>query len=241
MVHRQRKFREQGTSNSGLVIQYLTDSLAALKDLTTLNLELHYPCNISPSLGSSGILSLAGLPNLQTLGVPFHFFVSKERDGHHKVVSPTVVLPHALKSLRIVACFWCIGYRFYKSPRIIECSSCGAYRIRGYPSDRAVCAYRHPDAVLEFLEGIANVRAEYFPNLTNIQYEEGKPDPITHLHITWKCPHPPTEILMHSNRDTPDALRLAAASESLRQSGVVFKMSATQFGCRHCPMRNYNV
>lgn len=238
MEHRQRKFREQGTSNPGLVIKYLTDSLAALKDLTTLNLDLHYPCNISPSLGSSGILSLAGLPNLQTLGVPFHFLVSKERDGHHKVVSPTVVLPHALKTLRIVACFWCIGYRFYKNPRIIECS-CGAYRIRGYASDRAACAYRHPEAVLEFLEGIANVRAEYFPDLTNIYYEEGKPDPITHLHLTWKCSHPPTEILIHSNRETPDALRLTAASESLRQNGVVFKMRTTQFQCRYYEIFGY--
>lgn len=115
--------------------------------------------------------------------------------------------------------------------------SCGAYRIRGHASDRAPCRYQHPDAVLEFLEGIADLRAESFPNLSNIHYEEGKSFPITHHHITWKCPHPPTEILMHSNRDTPDALRLSAVSESLRQSGVMFKMRDKTFGCRHFTMR----
>ncbi|KAG6355639.1 hypothetical protein INS49_003601 [Diaporthe citri] len=236
LVHRPRQLHANGSPNSGLVIKYLTDRFATLENLTTLDLDLHYACDISRSLGPSGTLSLAALPNLQTLAVPFHFFVREGPDGHHKAVSPTSVLPRALKTLRIVTCFWCIGYRVYKDPRIVKCS-CGAYRIRGYASDRAPCRYQHPDAVLGFLEGIANPRVESFPDLSNICYEEGKPYPITHHHITWKCPHPPTEILMHSNRDTPDALRLSAVSESLRQSGVVFKMRDTTFGCRQVPMR----
>lgn len=239
LIHRPRQLHEQGTSNSGLVIKYLTDSLATLENLTTLNLDLHYDCNISLSLGPSGTLSLAGLPNLQTLAVPFHFFVREEREGYHKVISPARVLPRALKTLRIVACFWCIGYRFYKTPKIIECS-CGAYRIRGYAHNRAPCVYQHPDAVMEFLEGITNLRAGCFPDLRNIYYEEGKPHPITHRHKTWKCPHPPTEILIHSNRDTPDALNLTAVSESLRQSGVEFTMRVRNFGCRSYPVFWYN-
>lgn len=229
LQRRPLELHADGDPNSGLVVKYLTDSLATLANLTTLNLDLHYACDISRSLGPSGTLSLAGLPNLQTLAVPFHFFIKRGPGGYHTVVSPTSVLPRTLKTLRIVACFWCIGYRVYKTPRIVVCS-CGSFRIRGYASDRALSKYQHPVAVLKFLEGIANLRAESFPNLTDIYYEEGKPDP-THEHITWKCQHPPTEILMHSNRDTRDALRLTAVSESLRQSGVALKMRATKFEC----------
>lgn len=231
LVRRPLQPNANGDANSGLVTKYLTDSLATLWNLTTLNLDLHYACDISQTLGPSGTLILARLPNLQTLGVPFHFFVRKEPYGHHNVISPTSVLPRSLKTLRLVACFWCIGYRVYKTPRVVRCS-CGSYRIRGYAGDGAPCKYQHPGAVLDFLEDIAELRAGCFPDLTNIDYEEGKPDAITHHHITWKCQHPPTEILMHGNRGTPDALRLTAVSERLRQSGVVLEMRATNFGCQ---------
>lgn len=231
LVRRPLQLNAKGDANSGLITKYLTDSLATLRNLTTLNLDLHYLCDISRSLGPSGTLSLAGLPNLQNLAVPFHFFVREEPGGHHNVISPTSVLPGTLKTLRIMTCFWCIGYRIYKTPRIVMCS-CGSYRIRGYAGDGAPCKYQHPVAILDFLEDIEELHAESFPDLTNIDYEEGKPDPITHHHITWKCQHPPTELLMHSNRGTRDALCLTAVTESLRQRGVVLKMRTTNFGCQ---------
>lgn len=215
---------------SGLVTLFLTDSLATLENLTTLNLDLHYPRDISRSLGPSGTLSLVGLPNLHTLAVPFQFFVITEPDGHHRVVSPTSVLPRALRTLRILACFWCLGHRIYRNPKFVECL-CGAYRIQGRLSDKAPCTYQHPDAFLEFLEGISSLRAESFPDLTNIFYDESKIYPATHHHRTCKCLHHPTNVLMHCNRDNPDALRLTAVSETLRQSGVSFKMRATDFNC----------
>ncbi|KAL1870219.1 hypothetical protein Daus18300_005284 [Diaporthe australafricana] len=73
--------------------KHLMDSLASLENLRTLHLCLHYHDNISRTPGPSEILSLKSLPNLQTLTVPFHFFVKKPPQGQCKVSSPENVLP----------------------------------------------------------------------------------------------------------------------------------------------------
>ncbi|KAI3395601.1 hypothetical protein diail_1039 [Diaporthe ilicicola] len=121
-------------------VKYLTDSLASLENLSTLDLGLHYPYDIRRALGPSETLSLESLANLQTLTVPFHFFLQRQPEGQCEVLSPASVLPRPLKSLNILACIACLHTWLGKSLR------------------QASSVYRHQDVVLEFLEGIAEVR-----------------------------------------------------------------------------------
>lgn len=202
-----------GHPHSDKGVKYLTDSLATLENLKTLTLDLHY-CEkkVSQTLGPSGILSLAGLPNLQTLAVPFHFFIREELDDHHKVVSPATVLPRALKTLKIVACFRCLMARI------------GSYFTQ------ITSTYQHVDAVLEFLEGLSNLHAESFPGLNNICYEEGK------LCACYDCRGGGCTGCRHPFRflAISDMLRLEAVSESLRQKGVTFEQrTRNPLDCEH--------
>lgn len=195
---------EVGHSHSDKGVKYLTDSLATLENLKTLTLDLHY-CEeiVSQTLGPSGILSLAGLPNLQTLAVPFHFFIRLELDNYHKVVSPAIVLPRTLKTLKIVACYKCISVWIGSLFPVV-------------PS-----AYQHVEAVLEFLEGLSNLHAELFPGLKNICYEEDRRDYRIHDcergGCTSHCGHP---FRFFANSDM---LRLEAISGPLRRNGITLK------------------
>lgn len=208
--HRPPHILTDGDPYSGTGVKHLTSSLATLEKLNTLTLYLHYfEHSINSTLGPSGILSLASLPNLQFLAVPFHFFV-EELDGHQRVVSPAIVLPRALNTLRIFACFKCLTVRAGEAfPEI--------------PS-----TYQHVDAVLEFLEGLSNLHAETFPSLSNICYEESD---IDHHAVDFAngeciiCRHP-----FYFLADS-DILSLKAVSESLRQKGVTFERRARAFRC----------
>ncbi|ROV88128.1 hypothetical protein VMCG_10424 [Cytospora schulzeri] len=60
---------------------YLSDGLAKLPDLKTLELDLHYSHDFSRLLGPRGVLSLQPLLGLQTLRVPLHFLVLKQAEG----------------------------------------------------------------------------------------------------------------------------------------------------------------
>lgn len=214
--------------NSGMGAHNLADSLARLENLHTLNLDLHYAYNISQSLGSFGILGLASLPNLQYLSVPFHFFVRKDHDGYHKVVSPALVLPRSLKRLSIVACFSCI--QFWTCEALYGVSS----------------TYRHRDAVLEFLEGLTNVHPAVFPSLSEVYYHETESlrigayclcmfDPSVRRFVVqgdngWevvgnRCPF---HFHFHDEFDTS---RLMAVSHTLHRNGVVFEKRAAHFDC----------
>lgn len=208
--HRPPHILTDGDPDSGTGVKHLTSSLETLEKLNTLTLDLHY-CehNINSTLGPSGVLSLAGLPNLQTLAVPFHFFV-EEVDGHQRVVSPAIVLPRALNTLRIFACIKCLTVR------------------AGETWPDLPSTYEHVDAVLEFLEGLSNLHAETFPSLSNICYEESEIDGHAGNCANGECTvcrHP-----FHFLADS-DILSLKAVSESLRQKGVTFEQRARDFGC----------
>lgn len=198
----------------------LTDSLASLANLTTLNLDTHWVCNVSRTLGPSGILSLVDLPNLQALALPFQFFLRKEHEGHYRVVSPASVLPRALRILRIVACFDCL--EFWISKQLFE----------------ALAIYQHRAAVLEFLDGIANLQAGSFPGLSQICYHESAPYHESESGVAY-CGSDCRKSTAHHNHTGPlcpfhfvaedDASRLRALSLKLLHSGVVFERNSGDF------------
>lgn len=208
--HRLPHILTSGYPDSGTGVKHLTSSFGTLEKLNTLTLDLHYFVDsISPTLGPSGILSLAGLPNLQTLAVPFHFFV-EELDGRQRVVSPAIVLPRPLNTLRIFACFGCLTVR------------------AGEVSPDVPSTYQHVDAVLEFLERLSNLHSETFPSLSNICYEESEID-----HHVGDCANGECMVCRHPFRFLADSdiLSLKAVSESLLQKGVTFDQRARDFGC----------
>lgn len=194
----------------------LTNSLTSLGSLTALNIDLHYMYDISRTLGPSGVLVLAGLPNLQDLGVPFHFFVREDHDGFHRVVSPASVLPRSLRRLRIVACFGCLQYRMSE----------GLYG--------PFSLYQHQASVCEFLEGLASLRSPWFPNLRNICYLETKflvdgsyctfsQDQDAEIPSGNWCP-------FHFHTES-DISRLRGVTQALYQSGVTFEERVARFFC----------
>lgn len=212
--------------NSGMGVLHLTDSLARLDHLHTLNLDLHYTYNISRALGRSRFLSLASLPHLQHLSVPFHFFVRREPEGHHAVVNPAHVLPPSLGRLNIISCFSCLQFWI------------------GDPLYGGCLTYQHQTAVLEFLEGLANIHRDVLPNLSDVYYlEDGKLEddeycdcnrPQDQHHFSqgqydWGsvvkfCP-------FHFQTDS-DKSHLTAVSQALHQRGILFGKWLRYFDCR---------
>jgi hypothetical protein len=95
--------------NSGSGTAYLTESLATLENLKVLKLDLHYLRNVNQTLGPSGVLNLARLPNLQSLAVPFQFLLSRANQDHFEFNSPECVLPPGLRTLTILACHLCVA------------------------------------------------------------------------------------------------------------------------------------
>lgn len=194
----------------------LTDSLTSLEKLTTLNLDLHYIHNISRTLGPLRTLVLAGLPNLQDLAVPFHFFVRREHDDYYRAVNPASVLPSSLRRLRILACFSCLQFRMSQD-------------LYG-----PLSKYQHQAAVLEFLEGLASLRSAWFPNLSHICYQWTK-----FLVKRSYCIFPqgpgigtPSEnsCPFHFHTES-DISRLRAVTQALYQRGVTFEDRFDRFYC----------
>ncbi|ROW01382.1 hypothetical protein VPNG_07611 [Cytospora leucostoma] len=79
--------------------EHLTHSLAKMQHLQTLSLDLHYAQDISPLLGPDRFLSLAGLPDLRSLTVPFQFLIPETWIG---IKFPIRCLPRSLRSLTIL-------------------------------------------------------------------------------------------------------------------------------------------
>lgn len=180
---------------------YLTDSLSLLGDLKTLNLDLHYACNISGTLGPAGILNLSRLPDLQTLAVPFHFFIRIDSDGNHRVVNPARVLPPTLETLRIVACLSCLEFWICKK------------------LDREDGTYHHWSAITKFLERIADSHHESFPNLRTIVYDEGMPE-----EGLCTCKPPQSWLEYNSSQGQPCTFHLTADSHLPRLAAVVLAL-----------------
>lgn len=211
--------------NSGMGALHLTDGLARLEHLHTLNLDLHYAYNISRALGRSRYLSLASLPHLQHLSVPFHFFVRRELEGDHAVINPGHVLPPSLKRLNIISCFSCL--QFWIGDRLYG----------------GCLTYQHQPAVFEFLEGLANIHRDVLPNLSEVYYQESRVledneycecyrsqndhDPSQGRH-DWRsvvkfCP-------FHFQTDFDKSL-LTALSRALYHRGIFFAIWPRYFGC----------
>lgn len=212
--------------NSGMGPPYLTDSLERLERLHTLNLDLHYTYNISHTLGKSRFLSLKSLPHLHHLSVPFHFFVTRDFEGHHAVINPAHALPPSLRRLNIISCFSCLQFWI------------------GDALYGGCLTYQHQTAVLEFLEGLANIHRDVLPNLSEVYYQESAAlDDIEYCECDrlqdernhsegrydWEsvvefCP-------FHFQTDF-DISRLTALSQALSQRGVVFWKWSRYFTCR---------
>ena len=193
-----------GTSNSGIISRYLIDSLATLSKLKSLELDLHVSNRIRAPR-PSGIVNLAGLRNLQVLIVPFHFFVKRGPQGICRVVSPASVLPRTLKALKIVACFQCLD----------------SWTCRDIDEQ----TYHHTEAVLEFLEGLASLHAEYFPSLSTICWEESEMDRGDTSNLCQRCGH-----RAHFNTNY-EPWHFAAVSTSLLKRDVLLEESTKNFGC----------
>jgi len=204
------RFHANEDSDSGTGARYLTDSLATLENLKTLNLDLHYTYDIRRTLGPSGTLSLAGLPNLQTLTVPLHFFVRKKSRGYEKVLSPASVLPRALNTLSIVACLDCHDAEFQDGEED---------DMAWFPPP----SLGHRDALIEFLGLIADSHAESFPGLKYIHYEEF----FDFGELCCWCMRP----AHFSDGPKHDLSRYNAVSESLIQRGIDFENYSRMFMC----------
>lgn len=138
---------------------YLSSGLAKLKDLRELELDLHYPGDISPLLGPSGIIHLHTLRNLEKLRIPMHYLVEKRSQNYFVIPHPTDVLPYSLRELTLTAdaeCVsWWLGY------------------VASNQSDSAHYCTR--TAVIQFLEGVLDLSGQLcgFPNLEKVVYSYG--------------------------------------------------------------------
>lgn len=98
-----RLFRGDGPA-AHFCEQSMTNSLNKLQHLESLRLDSCLWRKISPVLGPQNTLSLSGLPKLQSLTIPFHFFIL-ESDLNETAADPGLVLPESLSSLTLLADF----------------------------------------------------------------------------------------------------------------------------------------
>lgn len=146
---------------------YLSDGLARLPDLKSLELDLHYSCDFSHLLGPRGVLNLQALSGLQTVRVPLHFFVEKQTDGEHIVAYPTAVLPSSLRHLMLSADLKCVTY--WRAAGVSNSSAPGLVGPHS-SGDSPVSQYQSRIAVLQFLESVSSCISDYFTHLEGVTY-----------------------------------------------------------------------
>ncbi|KUI68484.1 hypothetical protein VM1G_04667 [Cytospora mali] len=150
----------------------LSDGLAKLHDLETLDLDLHYTCDFSNLLGPHGVLNLQPLSGLRSLRMPLHYLVEKQPGGVYVVSCPTAVLPPSLKSLALSTDINCVdswrasGYGM------------GPLKLPGMNKADDKPMYQARVAALEFLEAVCARVPEYFLHLEQVTFCYGVEDPL---------------------------------------------------------------
>lgn len=148
---------------------YLSDALAKLRDLKTLDLDLHYNCDFSHLLGPRGVLNLQKVLGLENVVLPLHYLVEKTTAGEHVVTYPSAVLPPSLRRLHLKADSTCLA--FWRS---------GSSGPGGEQTNAAVAGYESATTLLEFLGAVSACVPYYFANLESATYTYGSKPPLGH-------------------------------------------------------------
>lgn len=146
---------------------YLSDALAKLRDLKTLDLDLHYNCDYSHLLGPRGVLNLQKLLGLENVVLPLHYLVEKTSAGGHVVTYPSAVLPPSLRRLHLKADSMCLV--FWR----------GGFSGPGdEQTNAAVTGYESATTLLEFLGAVSACVPYYFANIELVTYTYGSKHPL---------------------------------------------------------------
>lgn len=157
-----------------LLHKNLSNGLAQLRCLTKLDIDLHRHGGLSYSklLGPDGVLDLTMLSRLQSLRIPFDFFVQSHSTTGclHHIACPDDVLPRSLKHVTLqLGCLWCIS------------NLSSLYDIERQVSRVEESPWQSREAALQFLEELPRLGKETFPHLESVDYC-WRPDPLDACH-----------------------------------------------------------
>ncbi|KUI54949.1 hypothetical protein VP1G_02313 [Cytospora mali] len=194
----------------------LSDGLAKLHDLESLDLDLHYTHDFSNLLGPHGVLNLQPLPGLHTLRMPLHYLVEKQSGSVYVLSCPTAVLPPSLKSLTLSTDIKCVdswrasGYGM------------GPLKLPGMNKADDKPMYQARVAALEFLEAVCARVPEYLLHLKEVTFCYGVEDPLPR-ELT--CPHYETIRLLSPQANMECfTVWYDIIHEGSEQRGVQFKV-----------------